>query len=123
VNILLVDDNSAVRTSLARLLEYDGHAVATVCDGLEALCVLENEPVDLVISDLVMPNMDGLELLRRLRRMPNPPPAIAMSGGGRGPAADYLDIANLFGAKAVLQKPIDLAELRQVIASLSRERE
>jgi CheY-like chemotaxis protein len=118
--ILLVDDDPGVRANLARLLEHDGHEIVTAADGAEALGILENEAIDLVISDLVMPNMDGLELLRRLRRMPAPPPAIAISGGGRGFVTDYLDIATLFGARAALHKPIVLSELRQHIETLTK---
>lgn len=67
--------------------------------------VLESLTVDLVVTDLVMPDAEGLQLLRDIRKLPSPPPAIAMSGGGRGPAEDYLELASRFGARETLEKP------------------
>lgn len=103
--ILLVDDNLALRAVLQRTLGAAGHDVMTAGNGAEAMRVLEAEPMDLVVTDLVMPDAEGLQLLRDLRSIPSPPPAIAMSGGGRGTADDYLALARRFGARETLQKP------------------
>jgi CheY-like chemotaxis protein len=115
--ILLVDDDPAVRADLGSLLAREGHQVVTASDGADALGCLEREAVDLVISDLVMPHVDGLQLLQRLRQMAAPPPAIVISGGDRG-MMECLDVAILFGARAALRKPVVWSELRGHIEAL-----
>lgn len=120
--ILLIDDNLEVRRSLARLLTYDGHSVRVAEDGAEGLRLLELEEVDLVVTDVLMPHIDGLEFLRQLRRMKSRLPVIVMSGGGRSAASTlYLDLAKHLGAVAVMPKPVNLAEMRAHIARLVGE--
>jgi DNA-binding response OmpR family regulator len=120
--ILLIDDDPAVRSSLARLLEADGHSVATAEDGATALRVLGRERVDLVITDVMMPELDGFEFLTQMRRMEPRPPVIVISGGGRSPSLTlYQDLAKRLGAAAALTKPVILSELRAHIRRLVGE--
>ena len=117
--ILLIDDDPAIRVALARLLTYDGHSVTTAENGDKGLRLVEAQRVDLVITDVVMPEVDGLEFLIRLRRMESPPPVIVLSGGGSQLVTPYLDLAVQFGAAAVLTKPVVLSEMREHIARLT----
>jgi CheY-like chemotaxis protein len=96
--ILVVDDSESLLTLFERQLAAAGHEVTRAINGAKALRLLATAEFDLVITDVVMPDMEGLQLLRELRKLSSPPRAIAMSGGGRGSAAEYLDVAKAFGA-------------------------
>jgi two-component system, cell cycle sensor histidine kinase and response regulator CckA len=82
LTILVVDDEAAVRSLTTRILEERGYKVIEAGDGSDALALLESmaEPIDLVISDVVMPRFDGLELARSMEIMAHPPPILLMSG-------------------------------------------
>jgi two-component system, cell cycle sensor histidine kinase and response regulator CckA len=82
--VLVVDDEATVRSLTARMLEEHGYSVLEADDGVDALNLLESkdEHIDLVISDVVMPRLDGLELARCMEIMPHPPPILLMSGWG-----------------------------------------
>ncbi|MBI3568177.1 MAG: response regulator [Gemmatimonadetes bacterium] len=103
--ILLVDDETAVRQLFADVLEIDAHAVTQAGDGNGALAALEHGAFDLVVTDLVMPDKEGIETIIEMRKRWPTLPVVAMSGGGRGSAADYLELAAQLGAVATLQKP------------------
>jgi len=82
--ILVVDDEASVRSLTTRMLEEDGYDVIEAGNGFDAWSVLEtrSEQIDLVITDVVMPRFDGLELARSMETMPHPPPILLMSGFG-----------------------------------------
>jgi CheY-like chemotaxis protein len=109
--VLLVDDDNDVRRVLARALTEDGHEVVEANNGIAALRLMHSTVVDLVVTDIVMPEMEGLEFLRILRSRPTRPRVIAISGGGRGSVTNYLDLAKSFGADAILAKPFTKVEL------------
>ena len=104
-SILLVDDSPEIRRTIERLLTSAGHTVAVAADGAAGLRALETAAFDLVLTDIVMPDMEGLEMIRRIRKTHPSLPIIAMSGGGRGTANDYLGFASNFGAAKTLEKP------------------
>jgi CheY-like chemotaxis protein len=108
--ILLVEDDESVRCVLQRIIERQGHTVVPTNNGKVALRALENQRFDLIITDICMPEMDGIELVRTLRRMSERPRVIAISGG-RGSATSYLAMALTFGAEATLAKPVSGNEL------------
>lgn len=114
-SILVVEDDAALRQLFERMLVRDGHEVTMAADGAKALKLIETTVFDVVITDLIMPEMEGLSLLRELRKNKSPLKVIAMSGGGRGSAADYLDMAKMLGAAATLPKPFTQKELTDVI--------
>lgn len=119
--ILIIDDDHAVRTVLRLTLVLSGHAVTEAPNGREGLAVLDRgDSHDLVITDIIMPDFDGLELLLELRRRGSPVKIIAMSGGSRASAADHLHKARLLGAQRVLAKPftreILLLTIREVLS-------
>jgi DNA-binding response OmpR family regulator len=109
--ILLIDDDDSVRAMLGLTLTHFGHTVLEARNGAEGLLLFGTAHADLVITDIVMPEKEGLAVLRELRKMHPPVKTIAISGGGRGLAADYLHIARQLGAAKVLQKPFSNAVL------------
>ena len=106
--ILVVDDDQAVRNLLARALTKVGHAVIEAKDGIAALRLFKERKPDLVITDLVMPNKEGLEMILELRGIYPQAHIIAISGGGRCNPASYLEMAKYLGATRTLSKPIGL---------------
>lgn len=103
--ILVVEDDDLSARTLCALLAPDKHQVEVVGNGLLALERLESATYDLIITDIYMPGMDGIELLRALRRRSHTTAILAISGGGRTVRVDYLDLAGRLGAHAVLRKP------------------
>jgi CheY-like chemotaxis protein len=119
--ILVVDDDPAIRSVMRRCLALDGHDVEEAATGREAIKLFRAAPTDLVITDLYMPDMDGLEFTRRLVQEFVGTKVIAMSGGAamsseslRKPE-DALAVASQLGAIATLAKPFSVAELRAVV--------
>ncbi|HZZ19422.1 MAG TPA: response regulator [Opitutaceae bacterium] len=104
-SILVVDDEPGIRELLTLMLEAAGHSVITAEDGMQAPKVLANQSVDIVITDLLMPERDGLEFITEVRRKFPKVKIIAMSGGGHIARDSYLRIAKNFGAHVLLEKP------------------
>jgi len=116
--ILIVDDEAAMRGLLQDMLE-DDYAIETAGNGVEAMAVLERGGIDLLITDLVMPRMNGIDLVMAARKQHPQLGIIAISGGGGiNGRFDYLPVANLVGAARVLRKPFELAELRLAIEAM-----
>lgn len=111
-HILLVDDDVGVRTAVGRFLRRQEHQVTEAGNGVEALKVAQRLVLDLVLTDINMPDMDGIELILSLREQRPGLPIIAFSGGGRVPKAAMLSDALLLGAVAVLAKPFELSALQ-----------
>jgi two-component system response regulator AtoC len=113
LNILLIDDEADVRKSLSRFLQKLGHTVICASDGMEALREFHSNGIDLVITDIRMPEIDGLELLRRIKVIEKSPvDVIVVTGHGDTTSAVK---ALKYGAFDYLQKPIDVRELAIVI--------
>jgi CheY-like chemotaxis protein len=106
--ILVIDDDEPVRTTVRETLEHFGHTVIEARNGTEGLALFSHAHADLVITDIVMPEKDGLEVLRELRSMRPSVKIIAISGAGRDRGAVYLNTAKLMGAATVLPKPLHL---------------
>lgn len=109
--ILVVDDDEAFRSVLRRTLVRAGYDVLEAADGAAALKTLSGARVELVITDIIMPNMEGIETIRALRRTYPHLGIVAMSGGGRMKPEGYLEGATAFGAARILRKPFDNVEL------------
>lgn len=114
-NILLVDDEEQLRSVLRLVLEEAGHVVQEASDGQKALESFKNKQPDVVVTDLVMPNKEGIETIMELRRMRRDVKIIAMSGGGRNNATDYLSLAKRFGACITLTKPFSNKEMLEAV--------
>ena len=105
--ILVVDDERIIRFTLRQMLEKAGHEIFEAANGLEALKSIDELGVDLVITDIIMPEKEGIETIVELRRRRPDLKIIAVSGGGRTQNLDYLQIAKRFGADCTLAKPLD----------------
>jgi DNA-binding NtrC family response regulator len=115
-HILVVDDEAGFRALLRDILEGAGHGVTEARDGAEALAFLERTPVDLVLTDRQMPKIDGLELVRRIRARPSPPPVVVLTAHGSIPEA--VDAVRL-GAADYITKPLPSpGALVDLVASL-----
>ena len=111
-NILLVDDDPFLRSYLAAELEKYCYRVIVVENGLEALNSVAFCQFDVVITDIFMAQMDGIELIQSLRKSNPNIPVFALSGGGSlAWSADFLEFARRFGANEVFAKPVDMATL------------
>ena len=119
--ILVIDDDAAVRFALCRLLEQQGYEVVTAGDGQEGLqCVTARCP-DLLLVDIFLPEMDGIETIRWVRRRFPHLPIIAMSGGSRVyGAGEVLAVARDFGAQYTFRKPIAPGALLVAVQTLLR---
>jgi CheY-like chemotaxis protein len=104
--ILVVEDDPALRDSFKAVLESIGHQVATAANGLLGLKQYAEAQFDLVISDIIMPDMEGIGMILELRRRNPEAKIVAISGGGRSGNGEFLDVAQKLGAMAVLQKPV-----------------
>lgn len=114
-SLLVVDDDVTIRKTLERGLTTHGYDVTSVENGIEALEVLRSESVDLVVTDINMPSMDGIELLIQLVEQRPGLKVIAISGGGLFPKDELLTDARLLGAVDVLEKPFDIGTLLELV--------
>jgi YesN/AraC family two-component response regulator len=99
------------------LLKTAGYQVAQAGNGREALALIANEPPDLLLTDIVMPEKDGLELIQDVRKLQLKTTIVAMSGAAR--AHGYLSIARLLGAKCTLRKPVAFDHLLNTLRAAS----
>ena len=117
--ILLIEDDDSLRKALARLISRNGYEVIEADNGRTALQKIAGQPTDAVITDMIMPEMEGVETIQALRRGNPGAKIIAISGGGRSSAESYLKIAHALGVQKILTKPLDpwelLAALRDVL--------
>ena len=118
--ILVIDDDRAILSVAELLLERDGHDVVVASVARDGLRRLEREAFDLVIVDIFMPDMDGLETISHVHRVRPGLPVIVMSGyqfqAAIAPRPDFLHMATVLGAKSSLKKPFRPAELMQAVA-------
>ena len=118
MKILVIDDDEQMRVLLRQVMEWAGHEVVEAADGREGTRLQRQHRADLVITDLIMPEQEGLETITALRRDYPGLKIIAISGGGRiGPEA-YLPAARELGADRVFSKPIDVQELAETVREL-----
>lgn len=116
--ILIVDDDPQIRKLLGAILKRDGYGIITAPDGRQALRELDNQAVDLVITDLIMPGKEGIETIMEMRKKIPGMPIIAISGGGKLNPQTYLEIARSLGAVRTMSKPIDPASLTATVKDL-----
>jgi CheY-like chemotaxis protein len=116
--ILLIDDSKVFRLVTARILRLDGHIVDTAEDGKAGLELYRQGAYDLIITDLVMPEMNGLALIAGLRHEEHPPRIIAMSGDSGLSQSDLLPEAKLLGAQRILLKPTLPSVLLETVADV-----
>lgn len=113
--ILLIEDDELFRTTLAEALASQGYAVTQAEDGMQGVKLFRAAPTDLVITDIVMPNQEGIATVRALRQVSPTVGIIAMSGGLAKDAPLYLKLAGGLGADRTLQKPFPLTTLLEAV--------
>jgi CheY-like chemotaxis protein len=111
--ILVIDDDALVLDTIVQVLQDVGYHVSGASNGLEGISIFRSGHPDLVITDIIMPVMEGIEVIRAMRREQPTVKIIAISGGGRSGPLNYLDIARSLGANDVIAKPFDADDLVQ----------
>lgn len=119
ITILLVEDDQLFGETLQKVLCQHGFKVLRACNGLEALRIYNPQDIHLVITDMIMPGLEGVELIIRLKRIHRDVKIIAMSGGGKNCAQAYLDIVRPMGVTHSLIKPFGCDELLAAIRKLT----
>jgi len=116
--IIVVDDETPIRSLLREILERAGYQVLEAADGNKALKILQDNPVDLVITDIIMPEKEGIGTIIDLRQAFPDVKIIAMSGGGHIAAENYLTLAQKLGAHRTLNKPFHKTEMLAAVEEL-----
>jgi CheY-like chemotaxis protein len=117
-HIIVIDDDAVLRQIITLTLEAAGHTVIRCENGKKAVEILSYAHPDLLITDLLMPEMDGIETLRAARQLCPALPILAISGGSHGNPDDYLGMAKVFGATETMPKPFRPAELLGVVTRM-----
>jgi DNA-binding response OmpR family regulator len=115
--VLIIDDDVGMSVLLVTLLEAHGFRVLTASSGMRGLQVIRERAPRVVLTDILMPEQDGMETIRAVRRAHPDVKIIAMSGGGQIDKMDYLRYARMLGADATISKPADIDELVQLLRS------
>jgi CheY-like chemotaxis protein len=116
--VLVVDDDRLVRVTIKLALQRAHHEVLEAQDGLEAIEAVDRSKVDVVVTDIIMPEVDGIGLILALRKRAPGMKVIAISGGGRTQNMDFLRMAKALGANLVLAKPFTAEEIQQAVDSV-----
>ena len=121
--ILVIDDDAEIRQVLQHILERAGYEVRDAADGRQGLECVRAEPIDLVVTDIIMPEKEGIETIRELQADCPDVKIIAISGGGRVSPYDYLEMAQKFGAVKTFEKPFEWDELIMAIDEILDQNE
>ena len=122
MKVLVIEDNYDISALIRRFLETSGHEVLEAHNGEAGLRTFEESSPDLVITDIIMPDRDGLEIIQEVRKQKPRTKIIAMSGGGKYLTMDFLTVAQRLGADRSLQKPIDFELLVDTVNELAQSR-
>ncbi|HXP32062.1 MAG TPA: response regulator [Stellaceae bacterium] len=116
--VLVIDDDQQIRRMVVRVLARDNHEVIEASDGQEGLKLFNARHPALVITDILMPEKEGIETIREIRAVAPHVPILAMSGGGTSKAMVFLDVAKALGADSALSKPFRADELIDAVNKL-----
>jgi DNA-binding NtrC family response regulator len=116
--ILIIDDDHHILLMIKKMLERAGFEVDLASNGNEGLELFKRVPVDLVITDIIMPEKEGLETIREMKRLRPNLKIIAMSGGGKVSSDNYLNAAKIFGASRILAKPFSQKQMVSAVHDL-----
>lgn len=124
IRILVVDDEASVRKMVTNMIASVGYEVIEASSGAEAYDACKEASIDLIITDVVMPDKNGIDLIMEVKEEYPNLPVIAISGGGGITGRfDYLEIAKLVGAKIILKKPFTTTELRSAVDNILNNEE
>lgn len=118
MKILVIDDEPAVRYAVTRILETKGYEVSTAADGVRGMSQFHLWHPDLVVTDLIMPEQEGMQTIKQIRQADPAVKILAISGGGRLVNVDFLQVARRLGADEILAKPFDSVELLSTVRRL-----
>ena len=119
MRILVIEDDAQVREMICKILNEEGNDMIEAANGKEAINLLNIEPkIDLVITDIIMPEKEGIETILELKQDYPGIKILAISGGGKGNAQNYLTLAKAMGADLVLKKPFVKQELLGAVQTL-----
>ncbi|HEV2676251.1 MAG TPA: response regulator [Aliidongia sp.] len=117
--VLIIDDDPTVRSLVGGIVEAMGHSIVEARDGRAGVATFSRGDIDLVVTDIVMPEQEGIETIGAIRRLNRAVPILAISGSATvGGAGDYLRAAAALGASATLQKPFRPEHFSDAIARL-----
>jgi len=116
--ILVIDDDPMARDIVVEILSQKGHQAVEACNGRQGLEQFHNADFDLVITDIIMPDVEGIETIIQLRKDKPDVKIIAISGGGKISAYSHLSLAEKFGVKKTLAKPFSKADLLTAVDEL-----
>ena len=123
--ILVIDDEQLLRSTMVTILTRAGYSVEEASDGQTGIAMFHKNPPDVVITDIFMPNKDGIEIIKELKKSSSQTKIIAMTGGGQLRMMEIASVAKFLGADRILHKPFDsehlLAAINAVSASSSRD--
>ena len=117
-HILVVDDDEMMREFVKELLKINNFKISEAADGKAGLKEFRENTPDLVITDIIMPEMEGISFIRELRSHNKDIPIIAMTGNVHGRMEEFLDISSQLGADEILRKPIKSKEFLDAINKL-----
>lgn len=118
MKILVIDDEVYIREGLKQVLQMEAYEVQVAADGKEAIALIQKDIPDIIITDIIMPEKDGVEVICNVKEKYPDIKIIAISGGGRISAHDYLKIAKQLGANTILTKPFSSNDLIMEIQKL-----
>lgn len=113
--ILIIDDEEQVRSFMRKILQLSGHEVIEASNGKMGLKLYSDNPADLIITDLIMPEKEGIETILEIKGSDPAAKIIAISGGGQVLAEDYLSLAKGLGAFSTISKPFSRAKMMEVV--------
>lgn len=116
--ILIIEDDTAIRESLAEMLQLNNYEVLAMDNALEISNIVEDFRPDILITDIIMPDKDGIEIIIEIRKKYPDIILIAISGGGRINSESYLNTAKYLGADATLKKPFTHDQLLNILKNL-----
>jgi DNA-binding NtrC family response regulator len=119
--ILIIEDDHHILLMMKKMLGNKGFEITLASNGNEGLELFKKITFDLVITDIIMPEKEGLETIREMRRMRSDLKIIAMSGGGKISAENYLETAKIFGASKLLEKPFSRKQLVTAVQEIIGE--
>jgi len=120
--VLIIDDDLFTRETLRRVFEGEGYHVSLAENGVDGVGLFHREQTDLIITDILMPEKDGLESISELRAKVPDLPIIAISGGGKSGSLEFLQVARELGADEVMRKPLAIRRLLDIAARLIGQR-